>query len=37
MLNKRGTRTEPCGTPDNNSDQELKVVAILVLCHMFVK
>ena len=37
MLNKRGPRTEPCGTPDSNSDQELKVVQILVLCHLFVK
>ena len=24
MLNNRGPSTDPCGTPDNNSDQELK-------------
>ena len=26
MLNKIGPRTDPCGTPCNNCDHELKVV-----------
>ena len=37
MLNKRGPRTKPCGTPGSNSDQELTVVPILVLYHLFIK
>ena len=35
ILNKIGPRTEPCGTPLSNVDQELKVVWIFVLCQQF--
>ena len=32
IFKKIGPRTEPCGTPLSNKDQELKVVLIVVPC-----
>ena len=32
ILNKIGPKTDSCGTPCRNSDQELKKRLILVLC-----
>ena len=37
MLKSSGPKTDPCGTPTFNSDQELKELLILVLCHLFDK
>ena len=36
-MKRSGPKMDSCGTPLNNSDQELKEVFILVLCHLSVR
>ena len=34
MLNSKGPRTDPCGTPLSKLDHELKAESILTLCDL---
>ena len=37
MLNKRGPKIDPCGTPNKISSHELNPVFIFVFCFLFDK